>query len=528
MAETKKKNSAYNPYSDVKGVSENKGLWGTAKATGGDANQYHYAAAPHYQNLIDNGYGDLANELSNTDYGGSLEILKRYQPTNGIEEYYNTLAGLETRKNTAGLDPTSSQWQNVAQDYLASAQNPKASETAQSIFDAFNSTNGLLNGELKYDSNGNVISGLNTDHYNSGRNQLDYLNNFDVTEQSYYDGIMAQYNNLGNDAANRAMAGTAASNSGNIDSFAQANANRQQIAYTTAGIQQALAAANQNQANWQNVYNSMTDHLANMGMLNNQVLEQAANIYATDSAERQNALNNAATLAGTEMQNNMQWYNNLLNYDLQTDINNVNAATGLYTNDVNNEHDSWKTQYTTEAAAAEAEKDRQNQITLQTMQNEYDTAARAEEKAAEEQAAKQAEAGNNVIRFVYNAVNDYHSNPNSSYKGLQDVYTAAFNRFPGYDYLAIQDALTQAESDWKSNNSVVEEAGKTVVEANDEASLFAQMAYEDFVAGTDPNLSTLANVIAVVQNAYGLTYQQAKSEVMNAMSVYNTHVKNRD
>ena len=47
--------------------------------------------------------------------------------------------------------------------------------------------------------------------------------------------IMGQYNFNGNNAAKNELAGRAASNGGNIDSYAAANAQRQQLAYTNAG-----------------------------------------------------------------------------------------------------------------------------------------------------------------------------------------------------------------------------------------------------------------------------------------------------
>jgi hypothetical protein len=279
---------------------------------------------------------------------------------------------------------------------------------------------------------------------------------------------MKQYNNLGQDAVQGAFAEGASTNSGNIDSFAQANANRQQIAYTTAGIQAALQAANQNQANWQNVYNSMTSHLANMGALNNDVLGHATNIYATDSAERQNALNAVTGLAGQEMVNNMNWYNNLLGYDQAIDTTKLGITSDLYTNDVNNEHDSWKTQYTTEAAAAEAEKDRQNQITLQAMVN----AAAAEEikaqqdLAAAQWLAEQKIASNNptqapyadnapsesdVFQFVNKAVLGMMDGSITDIRNSGDLLEATSEAFPSFDYNKIVDIINSVYGIWNKD-----------------------------------------------------------------------------
>ena len=295
MATTTTRKKTYNPYDDVKAISEYKGKYADAKSTGGDYKQWQQKAAENYMNLHANGRADLADQLAASNYEQSLEILKGYQPTTLYDDYYAKVYG----------------------DSVEEASSPKLSEGAQKIFDAYYGVNGILNDKtITKDENGNVVSGLNVDHYNTGRNQLDFINGFDVTKQPYYEGIMQQYNLLGGDAAQGALAGGASGNSGNIDSYARANANRQQLAFTTAGINAALAAANQNQANWQNVYDRMTAHLDSMGEQNNDMLEQANKIYTTDSDERQKIVEKNAELAKEEMLNKYNKYLADIGYDL--------------------------------------------------------------------------------------------------------------------------------------------------------------------------------------------------------------------
>ena len=287
------KSKRYNPYEDAKNILRNKGNYHTAKQMGMDYEQYRQAAVPYYQNLISNGYEDLAQKFADSDYIKAQELFNGLKPDTTVDDYFSS----------------------VAANALDNASNPQRSQTANDLWDAYNNNNNLLNGELKYDANGNVVGGLNLDYYNTGKNQLSYLNNFDITAQPYYKGIMDAYQLKGNNAARGEQASGAANNAGNIDSYAQANANRQQLAFTTAGIESALAAANQNQANWQNVYNSMANRLTGMENSNANTLNAFQNIYATDSAERQNTLNTAASLAQQEMQDKINKYLADVGYD---------------------------------------------------------------------------------------------------------------------------------------------------------------------------------------------------------------------
>lgn len=319
------KSKRYNPYEDAKNILRNKGNYHTAKQMGMDYEQYRQAAVPYYQNLISNGYEDLAQKFADSDYIKAQELFNGLKPDTTVDDYFSS----------------------VAANAFDNASNPQRSQAANDLWDAYNNNNNLLNGELKYDANGNVVGGLNLDYYNTGKNQLSYLNNFDITAQPYYQGIMDAYQLKGNNAARGEQASGAANNAGNIDSYAQANANRQQLAFTTAGIESALAAANQNQANWQNVYNSMANRLTGMENNNANTLNAFQNIYATDSAERQNTLNTAASLAQQEMQDKINKYLADVGYDQ-----------AIYTADKELEGSKYASDANTRAAQIAADADR--------------------------------------------------------------------------------------------------------------------------------------------------------------------------
>lgn len=304
----------YNPYEDAKNILKYKGNYHTAKQMGTNYDQYKEAAKPYYQNLRFNGYGDLADQFDKSDFIQAQELFKGLKPDTTVDDYFADLYS-----KTAESQST-----------------PKISQAAEDMWNAWNNTNTTLNGnEIKYDRNGNVVSGLNVDHYNTGRNQLGYLNNFDVTAQPYYQGIMNSFQLQGNNAARGEQATGAANNAGNIDSYAQANANRQQLAFTSKGLEAALAAANQNQQNWQTLYDSMTGHLDNMGNQNANVLNAYQNIYSTDSLERQNTLNTAAELAKQEMQSKIDKYLADVGYDQAVYTADKNLEGSKYSADAN-------------------------------------------------------------------------------------------------------------------------------------------------------------------------------------------------
>lgn len=327
------KSKRYNPYEDAKNILRNKGNYHTAKQMGTDYEQYRQAAAPYYQNLISNGYEDLAQKFADSDYIKAQELFKGLKPDTTVDDYFSS----------------------VAANALDNASNPQRSQTAEDLWKAYQNNdsqyNTLFGNEIKYDSNGNVVSGLGVNHYNDGRKMWDSFMNFDVTAQPYYQTIMDAYQLKGGNAARGEQASGAANNAGNIDSYAQANANRQQLAFTTAGIESALAAANQNQKNTLSAYGSVSDYLTNMGNQVNSrgsdLLNAYQNIYSTDSLERQNALNAASDLAQQEMQDKINKYLADVGYDQ-----------AIYTADKELEGSKYASDANTRAAQIAADADR--------------------------------------------------------------------------------------------------------------------------------------------------------------------------
>lgn len=298
MAQSKR----YNPYEDAKNILKYKGNYHTAKQMGTNYDQYKEAAKPYYQNLRFNGYGDLADQFEQSDFIKAQDLFNGLKQDTTVDDYFANLYGKTAEEQ---------------------ANAPKISQAAENLWNAYqsglNNANNLYGNDIKYDSNGNVISGIGIDHYNQIRNFANGLSNFDVTAQPYYQGIMNSFQLQGNNAARGEQATGAANNAGNIDSYAQANANRQQLAFTSKGLEAALAQANQNQQNQLSAYQANSDYLNTLfGRVNEQnanSLNAYQNLYSTDSAERQNTLNNAAELAKQEMKSKIDKYLADVGYD---------------------------------------------------------------------------------------------------------------------------------------------------------------------------------------------------------------------
>lgn len=304
-------NKTYNPYYDVLDIVKAKGNFHTQKELGGDSEYWRNYATQYYDNLRNNGYGSIADELNASDYTKSQDILSRYKPdeVNQMEqstnEFLKSLEDIGTGKTNPGNPELEKYIKSFAE------QPTRVSDSTQKILDSWNANDALY---------GN----LTKDHYNTGKQQLDYLNNFDITSRPYYDSIMAQYNLFGSNAAKGEQAAGAAGNSGNIDSYAQAAANRQQVAFTTAGQEAARAEAQRLQGNWQTLYDAMSGNVNQFGATNAQNLATAANMYNADANVQMNAINNLTNLYQIDSSERQNALNNATSIQLQEAINKTN------------------------------------------------------------------------------------------------------------------------------------------------------------------------------------------------------------
>lgn len=199
---------AYSPYSDIQKVYNAKVAWNKATTDEERKRQNEIATAAR-KNLEAYGYSDVVNQISasGADATATRKILEKYAPTT-----------TNTNKNTTA--PASTELSNPE---LITINN---NETRNKI--------NQLWGTQKSDRE------VMANKYNKLENTA-YSNPFETDEAK---AILAKYDLAAMQGRNNAVASGGASNGGNIDSYAAANALRQQAALTNKGQMVVLDAHN--------------------------------------------------------------------------------------------------------------------------------------------------------------------------------------------------------------------------------------------------------------------------------------------
>ena len=178
---------AYNPFNAASGIVDYKRKWANAKAKGEDTTPYEEGAAAYYQELRNNGRGDVADYLQKSDSITAGEYLKQLQPEYGVD--------------AASLQTKSDNFYGVGVG------------TMDDISKTFDKV---------YDNNINV----------------------DPTSTGYGKNILSGYGIAADEAYKGTLGGNAEDNGGNVDSFAAANANRQKAAVLSQGYGDVLGYYN--------------------------------------------------------------------------------------------------------------------------------------------------------------------------------------------------------------------------------------------------------------------------------------------
>lgn len=280
----------YNPYNSARKIVDLKGAYDSAKWQNGNYKQYQDEAAQYYSDLVTNGYAEVAEQLAQRGYNDALDYLNNsgWKTDEEVEfdEWYDNLGKVST-----GDKRTVSEQQTDYIDKLmgigTGETSPQTSDAVSKLMDQWFADN-----QTYIDRSGEL--------HDAGMSGLDSLLNYDYTQQSFYQPIMDSYNLFGQNAANGALASGASGNAGNIDSYAAANANRQQLAFTNAGHQAALAAAAQNQGSYLDLYNMMGANNSDLRLNNATTMNAINNMYSTDANERQAANDVIRQLFGDE------------------------------------------------------------------------------------------------------------------------------------------------------------------------------------------------------------------------------------
>lgn len=257
---------AINPYTYVNNIYNLKGQYEN-ETDQTKRNTIANNAQQYYQKLRESGYNDVADELQKSNYAQSKAINDKWS-TYGktkVRDYMYTL-GQKYGMSQSDVDNLIS-WNNNTKEISFGEKKIGTPDTIvdgvsytsdTSIYDdAFNdyitrSGTAIPTQQLmgqnntgvkeKIDEYWGTIKGDRDKYYTEYDKVSDYVNK-DVTKtdeyQSTYKNIMGKYDMSAMQGRDNAIASGSASNGGNIDSYAAANAMRQQTAITAEG--QALA-----------------------------------------------------------------------------------------------------------------------------------------------------------------------------------------------------------------------------------------------------------------------------------------------
>lgn len=144
--------------------------------------------------------------------------------------------------------------------------------------------------------------GLNkaTEHEKDYRSLINEYKNTNPLETDWGKAIMSQYGLDGDNAAKSEWADAAASNGGNIDSYAEANARRQKLSYLNSGINAVNDASNQRFSNMLGALEKMGVNTQNLFGISSQNVQTGMN-----AAQDRYAQDTTSTLAYNEMVQNL-------------------------------------------------------------------------------------------------------------------------------------------------------------------------------------------------------------------------------
>lgn len=477
----------YNPYNSARKIVDLKGSYDSAKWQNGNYKQYQDEAAQYYSDLVANGYAEVAEQLAQLGYNDALDYLNNsgWKTDEEVEfdEWYDNLGKVSTGdKRTASEQQT---------DYIDKLMGIGTGETSPQTSDAVSKLmdQWFADNQTYIDRSGEL--------HDAGMSGLDSLLNYDYTQQSFYQPIMDSYNLFGQNAANGALASGASGNAGNIDSYAAANAARQQLAFTNAGHQAALAAAAQNQGSYLDLYGMMGANNSDLRLNNATTMNAINNMYSTDANERQAANDVIRQLFGDESAER---------------VNATNAMVDKYLADLGLE----STKYQTDAQERMNTANNQSNLDLQKLANELGVYQSDLELAAKKY-------GYDTEASMNSANNQAAMNQLLQELAAEErINTANNTAARAQQYYANKYALEQAEREHQYALDLLERENKYSGAATAlETTIESEVPYYMELVGKDPALSSVNDVRALLLEEYGSSYKDTIDDAINAWLKYN-------
>lgn len=305
----------YNPKHDIDSITYLKKQWDDADKAGETEKKKKIAQSGriYYERLRGNGYNTVANNLSQRGFEDAVKYAKDYYTKTGRSQFrdYMYNKGKEYGMNQAdidkliGWDDTTGEvrfgGKNIGKpDGIADNRSYFKTDYMDNVWNDYVKSNNIthtdeqlaaMNSESvkdKYDKLFNTT--LDDREYLKDTNDkyLDFAYKYNPYESGVGKTAKKYFDYMGDEASRNAIADGAASNGGNIDSFAAANAARQQLAFDTAAfnaVQQDFSAR----------LSAAKDKLQNMGVQFQGIRQDALAQIESQGNEAQRHSNNAET-----------------------------------------------------------------------------------------------------------------------------------------------------------------------------------------------------------------------------------------
>lgn len=242
---------AYNPYSAINAIYKLKGQWDNANNAGDTATKDRVAAKAqdYYRQLRSNGRSDIADELTASNYTQAKAINDKWAKMGktSTRDYLYSLG--KAQGMTSGDVDKLISWDNQSGEVIFGGKKIGAPDTVVDGVSYWSDPSILDNAFNDYISRSGTTRAKSASvdqeneklfaKYNQEYEDLKKTNPFETDEAK---SILAKYDLAGLQGRDNAAASGAASNGGNIDSFAAANALRQQSALVNQGQQVVLDA----------------------------------------------------------------------------------------------------------------------------------------------------------------------------------------------------------------------------------------------------------------------------------------------
>lgn len=245
---------AYNPYSAVNAIYKLKGQWDNANNAGDTTTKNNVAAKAqaYYRQLRNNGYGDIADQLTASNYAQAKAINDKWAKMGktSTRDYLYTL-GQSKGMSKSDMDKIIG-WDNQTGEVSLGGKKIGTPDAVVDGVSYWSDTSVLDNAFNDYISRSGTVRSKSTAVNQENENlfakynqEYEDLKNTNPFETETGKAILAKYDLAGLQSRDNAVAENAGSNGGNIDSFAAANALRQQSSLINQGQMAALEAHQQ-------------------------------------------------------------------------------------------------------------------------------------------------------------------------------------------------------------------------------------------------------------------------------------------